>query len=303
MQKGKDTAKHKLEYALLTLLIQFFRLRPECSRGNVIAFFLRRLSPRHARLVAANLLRAFPDLSPAEREGLRCRVYRHFACVAGDLLRVAGNGDINTLLARSEVRHLEVVERVLAEGKGVILFSAHFGNWEWLPLALSRLLGRPLVSVARPMDNPGIEKKVLKLREMMGSRIVRKQGALRRIIAALDDNEPVYLLIDQNTVRREALFVDFFNHSAATIPAAAQLHLRRGVPLLPVFLHMEDRKAVVEIGAAVSFSPGTDREADTLRLTQQLTAIIEEQIRRYPEQWFWFHDRWKTRPQGVVHET
>jgi Kdo2-lipid IVA lauroyltransferase/acyltransferase len=303
MQKRKRGVIHRLEYALLLLLIQLFRVGPERLGRGLAVFFLRHGSSRHRRLVAANLQRAFPGLSVSERGALQNRVYRHFAGVLTDLLRVAGSGKLDPLLARTEVRNAAALERALADNRGVILFSAHFGNWEWLPLAISRQLGRPLVSIARPMDNPFIERRLHKLREQLGSRIIDKQGALRRIMAMLDENQPVYLLMDQNTVRREAVFVDFFGHSAATVPAVAQLHLRRAVPLLPVFLHFEGRRAVAEIGDAVAFTRGADPGEDVRRLTQQLTALIEAEIRRFPEQWFWFHNRWKTQPQGVAHET
>ncbi len=306
MPKRKVAAKHRLEYALLVAMVQFFRFWPAALDAPMQWLFTGlwlAASPRHRRLMAGNLARAFPGQSAAAGRALRRRVYRHFTRVLIDLLRTAGRRDADALLAGIDVRNGDALRRALSAGRGAIVVSAHFGNWEWLPLALSRLIGQPLTSVARPMDNPLIEDRLLRLREFLGSRIVYRQGALRRILAALDQGAPVYMLIDQNTVRREAEFVEFFGRPAATASTPAQLHLRRGVPLLPAFLVRQGRRAVVEIGEPLVFAPGGDRLADERQLTQALTSIIEEQVRRRPEQWLWFHDRWKTQPQGDCHET
>lgn len=137
----------------------------------------------------------------------------------------------------------------------------------------------------------------------MGSRIIYKQGSLRTILKRLSSNEIVYLLIDQNTVPREGVFVDFFAKKATTITTVSQLYLKKNIPVVPVFLHYQGQEIVLDILPEIAYPvPGQDPAALT-ELTQQLTWLIEAQIKKFPEQWFWFHNRWKTKPQGEASES
>jgi len=306
MQQKKGSFKVRLEHALFAGMISLVRFSPawalEAER-KLLVFFLKKASPRHARLVAANLALAFPADDAARRAGLEARIYDHFGKVFMEILRTFARGDPGSILARTRITHAEILERALEKGRGVIVFSAHFGNWEWIPLALRDRLGREIHSIARPMDNPLIENKVRKFREAMGSRVIYKQGSLRTILQRLGGNGIVYLLIDQNTVPREGVFVDFFASKAATVTTVAQLVLKKHIPAVPVFLHYEGETIVLDVLPEVDFPAGGTDTAAVTGLTQELTRLIEEQVRRFPEQWFWFHDRWKTRPQGEIHES
>jgi KDO2-lipid IV(A) lauroyltransferase len=306
MLQKKGSFKVRLEHALFAGMISLVRFSPAWAldaERKLLVFFLKKASPRHARLVAANLALAFPADDAARRAGLQARIYDHFGRVFMEILRTFARSDPGAVLARTRIRHAEILERALEKGRGVIVFSAHFGNWEWIPLVLRDRLGREIHSIARPMDNPLIENKVRTFREAMGSRVIYKQGSLRTILQRLGGNGIVYLLIDQNTVPREGVFVDFFASKAATVTTVAQLVLKKHIPAVPVFLHYEGETIVVDVLPEVDFTArGTDTAAVT-GLTQELTRLIEEQVRRFPEQWFWFHDRWKTRPQGEIHES
>lgn len=306
MQQKKVSCKHRAEYALFSGLISLAKHVPQRALDMVektLVFFLKKGSPRHMRLIARNLALAFPDAPPAWRAELQENIYRHFGGMFIELTRAFARGETRAILERTRVEHIERLTQALARKRGVIIFSAHFGNWEWVPLILRDRLGREVHSVARPMDNPLIEKRVRQFREAMGSRIIYKQGSLRTILQLLAGNEIVCMIIDQNTVSREGVFVDFFARKAAAVTTAAQLYLKRGIPLVPVFLHYEGREIVLDILPEVDF-PGKDEDPAALSaLTQRLAALIEEQIRRFPEQWLWFHDRWKTQPQGEPHES
>jgi len=183
----------------------------------------------------------------------------------------------------------------LAKGKGALLISAHFGQWEMAPALISRL-GR-LNVVARPLDNPLIEAELEKIRFGLGETVIPKHQAARRILKALRNNEMVAILMDQNVLRREAVFVDFFGKPAATTPAPATFHLRTGAPIFPVFCVPDGKDRYrIRIQPSVRFTATGDAPNDIIRLTQACTRIIEEHIRRQPELWFWFHDRWRSRP-------
>lgn len=308
MPKQKGSCKIRLEHALFAGALSLARVSPPWALAlerRALVALLKRGSPRHARRVARNLALSFPEAAPAWRQDLLGRIYDHFGSVFLELARAFGRRDIRSVLERARVSGMENLQCALGKGRGAIVFSAHFGNWEWLPPLLSDRLGRPVHSVARPMDNPLIEAKVRAFRESLGSRIIYKQGSLRTILKRLAENEVVYLLIDQNAVAREGVFVDFFGRPAATVATAAQLRLKKGIPLVPAFLHYEPGAVVLEVLPEIGCAAGGDDPAAVTRLTQELTRLIEEQVRRFPEQWLWFHDRWRTCPQeqGGSHES
>jgi Kdo2-lipid IVA lauroyltransferase/acyltransferase len=305
MPPKKVSFKHRLEYGVFAAFLFISKYSPDWSiRAEVKAliFFLKKGSRKHSRLLERNLARAFPEAAPGFREDLQNRIYDHFGHLFVEISRIFARRQPQSVLARSRVLHPEIIERALRKKKGLIIFSAHFGNWEWLPLLLHTHFNKDIYSVARPMDNPLIEKKVRAFRESMGSKIIYKQGSLRTILARLANNEIVCLLIDQNAVQREGVFTDFFGQKACANTTVAQLHLKKNIPVVPVFLHYAGQEIILEVLPEIDF-PGSNGNDDLTALTQQMTGLIEAQIRRFPEQWLWFHDRWKTRPRGATHES
>jgi len=129
--------------------------------------------------------------------------------------------------------------------------------------------------------------------------VVSKFQAAKPILRALRDNEMVALLIDQNVLRSQGVFVDFFGLPAATTPALAAFHLRSGSPLVPVFCYPNpDLSYRVKIGPPLEVACSGEWSRDVLQITALCTKMIEAEIRDNPGQWFWFHNRWKTRPEG-----
>jgi KDO2-lipid IV(A) lauroyltransferase len=171
------------------------------------------------------------------------------------------------------------------------------GNWEVASWAVSRI-GR-LSVVARPLDNRLLEREIVRFRGKLGARVISKFQAAKPILESLRRNEMVALLIDQNVLRSQAVFVDFFGFPAATTPSLAFFHLRTRSPIVPVFCHMTPSFSyVVKIGKPLEFGLGGDSKQDVLKITQCSTKIIEAEIRDHPSHWFWFHNRWKTRPES-----
>ncbi len=256
-----------------------------------------RLTKRHRGIIGKNLDIAFPDAPKDEKEQLVHSIYNHFARVLVENIYLFAKLKPEKLFKSIEVRNLEVLENALKKDKGAILFSAHFGNWELVPYILSRRLNTQLVSIAREMNNPLVEKVVLRFRERMGSTVIYKKNSLRSMLKMLDRNRVVFLLIDQNTIEREGVYVRFFGEEVSAVPTVSQLHLRKEKPAVPLFLHYdyENDKIVLELLDEIRFSGTGDLQEDIRALTQQCTGLIEENIKKHPEQWFWFHNRWKTR--------
>ncbi|MEI6614176.1 MAG: lysophospholipid acyltransferase family protein [Chrysiogenales bacterium] len=306
MPQKKVSFKHYLENALFAALIIISKYSPAWimpAEIKILIFILKKGSHRHSRLIAYNLANAFPTATPSSLEELQKNIYNHFGNVFVEIVNTFARRNPQAILARSRILHPEVLQQALQKKRGLIIFSAHFGNWEWIPLIMHTLLSKDSHSIARPMDNPLIEKKVRAFREAMGSKIIYKQGSLRTILTRLAGNEIIYLLIDQNTVPREGVFVDFFAQKASASTTVSQLYLKHNIPAVPGFLSYKGQEIILEVFPEINYSRGDNGNDDLLALTQQMTGLIETQIRNFPEQWFWFHDRWKTRPQGAAHES
>jgi KDO2-lipid IV(A) lauroyltransferase len=246
-------------------------------------------------LADANLSTAFGDsLSDEERAGIIRRAFLHFGTVFFDFFHLA------YLPPARRDRHIrmegeENLRAALGRERGVLLFTAHYGLWEIAPTPINPII--PMKVVARPLDNVYLERILRRLRGRLGSEVISKFQAGREILKALRAGESVAILIDQNVLAQEAVFVDFFGRPAATTPSLAMFHLRTEAPIVPVFCSPTSSRAYrVRILPPVEVPRSGDREEDVKRITEACTKIIEDQVRRTPEQWFWFHDRWKTRP-------
>ncbi len=301
MPKRKIKFKHRVEYILFAVIVMLIKISPLFLinlNQKLVRYLLRKLSKRRSGIVTKNLRIAYPHYTAEKISALTRAISRHFSTVFIEIVTIFVKKQPEKILKKVEILHPEVLERALDKKKGVILFSGHFGNWELIPLILSRQLNQKINSVAREMNNPLVEKKVKQFRKYMGSELIYKRNSIRTILKRLEKNGIVYLLIDHNTIAREGVFVDFFGKPASTVTSVSQLHLKRAIPIIPIFIHYEKDKIVLELLEEIDdigTSTGNQKE-DILRLTQRCTSLIEEKIRKYPEQWFWFHNRWKTRP-------
>lgn len=288
-----------IEFMLFLLSGFLTRLLPRQAclwTGQMLGDLAFHVDGRHRRLALSNLERALGrEAGSKERRRIARDSFRHFGRVAADDLKWT------SLKAVRRERLLRVeggdhLRRALRSGHGAIVFSAHFGNWEVAAQAIAKF--GPLNVVARPLDNPLLEAGLAEFRRRLGAKVISKFQAAKPILQALRRNEIVAILIDQNVQRKEAVFVDFFGLSAATTPGLASFHLRTNSPLIPVFCHPAPRSSyLVRIGSPLLFEPAAETSRDVLKITQASTKMIESEIRREPGLWFWFHNRWKTRPE------
>ena len=247
--------------------------------------------PRRRTVALENLARAFPGRSATELARIGRASFRHLgmnfveSCVF--FFRPPAR-----LLSRVSVDGLPNVEAAHAMGRGILLLGAHFGNWELL--AASHALTRfPLSVVVRPLDSPLDDGILERFRTRSGVELITKRRALTDIVDALRRGRMVGILLDQNASRREGVFVPFFGIPASTSKGMALIALRTGAPVLPVFIRRRpDGRHVIDAGAPVPVPP----DGDVVAFTRAFNEAIEAAIRQAPEQWFWLHRRWKTRP-------
>ena len=298
--------RERLEYALVWPWIKLLGLLPRpIARGIGIALALA-VSDIHGRLRSVgmrNLALAFPNMPVEDRR----RILRgEFISLGRQLAEFC----LFPRYTRENVSQvvvydgLENYERAFARGKGVLFLTAHLGAWELSAFAHS-LNGHPLSIVMRPLDNPYINALVNRYRTMHGNQTVSKDDFIRGLLSAMRAGQAVGILMDTNMTPPQGVFVNFFGIPAYTASGLARIALRTDAAVVPGFTTWDDkqRKYVLRFDPALELiRTGNGRtendQADIVANTAMFTSVIEDYIRRYPDQWLWLHRRWKTRPEG-----
>jgi KDO2-lipid IV(A) lauroyltransferase len=249
------------------------------------------LDARHRRVALQNLELALPERPAADRKRVAKESFGNIGAAAVDLA-TSSDLDRKSYLARLDFEGWENFEKAEQAGKGVLLMTAHFGNWEALAQA-PVLRGKPVSFVARPLDNPYLEREIRRIRERFGNRTIAKRGAARQLIRTLRSGGVTGLLIDQRVHPNEGKAYDFFGHPAYTTPLMARLSLRTGAPVVPVFgIPLEGWKRCRIVYRPPIF-PESNGEEAVDHLTRKYLGSIEEAIREWPELWLWAHRRWR----------
>jgi len=191
-------------------------------------------------------------------------------------------------------KNIDMLKGFLQDGKAVIILSAHFGNWEFLAHYLS-ISGLPMNVIARRVRMGGLEAFLIRIRKRSGVNILYRDASAKEIVDLLRNRKFVGIMPDQDMDSVSGVFVDFFGKSAWTPSGAAVLNLLTGAYIVPCFIVRKAFGHEVVIGNPIEMARTDDKRKDILENTRRYTKVIENCIRRYPEQWVWFHDRWKTK--------
>jgi len=184
-------------------------------------------------------------------------------------------------------------------GKGVLVLTGHIGGWELSSFAHA-LYGYPLHYMARPIENARIDALVNRYRGMSGNHPIFKNESARVMLRVLKDAGTIGILADQNTMPEEAVFVDFFGKPASTTTGIARVALHTDAAVVPGYAVWDapQQKYRLRFEPPVELIRTGDADRDVFENTQRFTKVLEEIIRKYPEQWVWVHGRWNTRPKG-----
>jgi KDO2-lipid IV(A) lauroyltransferase len=292
-----------LEYAIFATAFSCFALLPRrvaLAVGAFLGEILYRVDVPHRRIALYNLALAFPDRSDAERRDILRRSCRNLGRVGAEFchLRSLTPETLRRYVTIDDPQGWQSALDAAAQ-RGALILTGHFGNFELLAYAHG-LLGHPITLVHRPMRNPLVDRAITELRARAGTVSLPKKTAAKAALRALHAQHIVAIPADQNQTRRYGVFVDFFGRSAATTPGPSRLAMLSGAPVVPVFLLRDgesDTHRIVVLPEVEMVRTG-NREADVVTNTQRCTAVLEDMLRRYPDQWIWFHKRWKTRPLG-----
>ena len=291
--------KNTLIYVIVVFFVRLFRLLPR-RWGMAIMRGLARIGFRLAKKEREKTIRhltwAFGDeMSPREIEQLAKKVFLHFATVIVDAIRIpiyVKNG-LDDLVTVSGLEH---AERFRAEGRGPIILTGHFGNWELMGAWLARN-GYPLRVVGRTAYDPRLDRLIVNTRNSAGYKNIARGKGTREIIHTLRNGLPLGILIDQDT-NVEGVFVDFFGRKAHTATGPVVLAKKFDIPIVPFFIHLKDDLTYhIECFEPIDLVDTGDEEKDLVTNTQKCSDAIERAVRSHPEQWVWMHERWKKQPQ------
>jgi len=296
----RPSFRHRVEYGAALGVLRFLGLLPRplaCGVCEVLALGSYYSWPRLRRVGLFNLRLAFPDWPDRERRRVLGRAFRNLGRMLADFASFPklSRANIERLIVYDGFEHFA---RAQARGKGVIFLTAHFGNWELSSFAHS-LYGHPLNFTVRAMDNPRLDALITWYRSLSGGRPVEKNDFARRALQALKQGEAVGVLMDTNMLPAEGVFVELFGRLACTTTAPARLARKTGAGLVLGLAIWDSKLGKYRLRfEPVDWIAHEDAEEEIRLNTAHFTRLIEDYIRRYPDQWLWVHRRWKTRPPG-----
>jgi Kdo2-lipid IVA lauroyltransferase/acyltransferase len=293
--------KEWLEYAPVWLILKMLGALPRGiarSSAASVTSVLFSLQPRLQKTAEFNLRLAFPDWKDAQRKDVTRKMVRNLGWMAAEFARLPRLTKENV----EDVVILEGHENFLEgqrRGKGVLYLTGHIGAWELSSFAHA-LYGYPLQYMARPLDNKRLDALVNQYRCASGNRPIFKNESARVMLKILKDSGTIGILADQNTLPAEGVFVDFFGKLACTTTGLARVALHTGAAVVPGYAYWDEgiQKYRLRFEPPVELIRTGDTERDVFENTQRFAKVIEEIIRKHPDQWVWVHKRWKTRPKG-----
>lgn len=293
--------RERLEYVAAWMLLKLLGLPPRRmarAMGAKVASFLFWLRPDIRKASAFNLQLAFPDWSEAQRNDVIRGMVRNLGWMMAEfalLPRCTRENIENAIVLDGFENFLEAERR----GKGVLLLTGHMGSWELSPFAHA-LYHKPLRFLARPVDNERVDALVNRYRCFSGNQPIMKNESARAVLRTLRAGGVVGILADQNTMPEEAVFIDFFGIPAATTSGIARMARHTGAAVVPAYSYWDSslRKYRLHYEPALDLPITDDEQADILEHSARFNQVIEEYVRRFPDQWIWVHRRWKTRPPG-----
>ena len=256
--------------------------------GNLLYY----LAAPQRRIVRRNLQFSHIESSPQQLQSLSKRIFRHFGITILELLQMTCFSQ-KELLRYVDLEGKEIIIEALARQKGVVLITAHLGNYEMAWQYVPCYFGRQMAGVAKKMRNVRLDRLIHKMRTRFGNKIIYKKGALPEMMQTLRRGQMVGILMDISR-RFDGVEVNFFGRRATATPAAAMIALRCKSPIIPAFCHRSaNGKLIIRVERPIEIQRTKDLRADLQTNTQLITDRIERAVRNYPEQWNWMLKRWK----------
>lgn len=293
--------RHHLEYALVWPVVKILGALPRPLARALAVMLAGAVYHLHRRLRQVglrNLEIAYPEMAAAERRRIVRGVFVSLGRQLAEFCRFPSytRGNISQVAVYEGFENFDAAQR---RGKGVLFLTAHLGAWE-VGSFVHSIHGHRLRIVVRALDNPYIDRLVERYRTLHSNSTFEKQDFARGLISAMRAGETVGLLMDQNMTPPAGVFVDFFGVPACTASGIARVALHTDASVVPAFTVWDDvrRKYRITFAPQLALPKTGDDERDVISATQLFTSVIEEYVRKNPDQWLWVHRRWKSRPEG-----
>jgi KDO2-lipid IV(A) lauroyltransferase len=300
-RRRKNALLQRVEYLLYRAIARAVRSASNAGLrrwGSRLGTLARHILRSRDRLAMRNLAATFPEKSVAERRAIIDECWRHFGREALAAIRMQ-HVPIEKIPSYCRFVNEHLVRDAIAEGRGLILISAHYGAWEIAGLAIVALV-KNVHTVTRPLDNEYLERDLALIRARTGVQVVDRKRAARSLLKALSHREVVVLLPDQAVQAREGILVPFLGRPAWTTDAPAKLALRLQTPIVFGFCIADEAGHRLEFEEAISIDQLDDDEKNAAALTKRINDVISRRIEARPEIWLWMHDRWKGNASGEI---
>jgi Kdo2-lipid IVA lauroyltransferase/acyltransferase len=291
----------RIEYTGITAVTAALRAMPlerAVRAGARLGGWAMNFDRPNRPIALKNLEIALPEMTPADRLSILRKMYRSWGRVLAEWTHLPelSRANIERVATYEGKENWDEAER-RSNGHGILVLTAHFGNFELLPIAQS-IYGYRLAIVHRPLRNPLIDAAIRAERVKYGNRIIERKAGGREVMRMLRQNWMIAIALDLDV--RKGVFVDFFGLPASTSDGVARIALASGAPVMPAFMVREGDSVHHKIKILPAFFPEKTRNREGLvrQYTQTYSDTVEQVIREHPDHWNWIHRRWKTRPQG-----
>ncbi len=287
--------KNTLEYIFFFLFAKLFQvLGLKISRrlASLVALIFYYIVPIRKSTVIKNLRIAFPEYSNEKIKEISFKVYKSFSIFFIEILVFP---KLNNKKIESEIEFSDpdLVIKKFNEGKGLIILSAHFGNWELIPPAIGARLGINGLTIVKPLRNPYVDKWMNHLRTRFGNEVIPLGISLRKTYQSLKEKKMIGIAADQRGPE-EGVRVKFFNTEVPVYSGPSVLSLKTGAPILSLLaVRQKDYKYKIIVKEIDKNSLSENFDDSVIELTQRHTLHLQNMIKKYPEQWFWMHKKWK----------
>jgi len=260
---------------------------------DFLSWFFYLIDTKHKKIAKVNLELAYEDtLTDEKKEYIVKNCYKNLVYSLSDFIKNQGASK-EEILNKITFENSEILDDAISKNKKIIMVTAHYGNWELLPLGLAARFA-PLSVVGRDLDSKIMNKILLANREQFNIQVLSKNGAMRGMIKALKANRIVGLLVDQNTKESEGILVDFFGKKVRHTPSVAVLAKKLDAIIIPAFITGNNHsKFTVTIHNPIILKHTDNSENDIHNCVQEQANITQKVIEEKPENWFWLHKRWK----------
>lgn len=300
----KASLAHKLEYYSLRAVVTALRQmdwETACKLGENLGELGYKPFGIRKKVVERQIAAAFPDMKHGEVMELARKSFRHLGRSAIETALMPSLGREGLLKLIEKIDNWDLVRDVVAKGNGVVMTTGHVGNWE-LAGAYLAARGVPIDVIVRRMANPMFDKYLNRTREAIGMKVVYDQDAVKSTTRALRDGRVVGFVADQGVLGLASTFVPFFGRPAKTPRGAAVFALKFKVPVIFVAAMRQPNGKYRYILEEIPVLETGDREGDVDRIVALYTEQLEKVARRYPEQYFWQHRRWRRQPPDTPRE-